>query len=152
VLIHRWRNPLNGVEPRQCSSAPRTVSSANTLAPRRELQGLPHGHLPDVEVVLADVRRGPLGDKLVHPVPIVGDLPRDLEVLVELPGQRQEQGGLARPGRPQQQSHPPGLDDPADVVEDGHRLLPGGQDVERVPDGLEGKGKKNIHFSMCTGT
>lgn len=31
---------------------------------------------------------------------------------------------------------PSGLDYSADVMEDGHRLLPGGGDVERVPDRL----------------
>lgn len=83
-----------------------TISSANALAPRREGQCLPHGHLPDVEIMLADVRRGPFRDELVHPVSIVGHLPRDLEVLIELPCQRQEQRGLARARRSQQQGHP----------------------------------------------
>ena len=113
------------------------ISSANTLAPSREGQRLPHGHLPDVEIVLADVSGGPLGNELVHRVAVVGDLPGDLEVLVELPCHGQKKRRLTRARRPEQQRHPPGLDDPADVVEDGHGLLPAGDDVERVPDGLE---------------
>lgn len=90
-----------------------------------------------MEIVLADVSGGPLGNELVHRVAVVGDLPGDLEVLVELPCHGQKKRGLARARRSEQQRHPPGLDDPADVVEDGHGLLPAGDDVERVPDGLE---------------
>ena len=87
--------------------------------------------------MLADVGGGPLGDELVQAVAVVGDLPGDLQLLIELPGHGQQQRGLSGARRTQQQRHPPGLDDPADVVEDGHGLLPVGEDVERVPDGLE---------------
>jgi hypothetical protein len=44
---------------------------------------------------------------------------------------------------------PPGLDDPADVMEDGHRLLLVGEDVERVPDCLESTAR---HHQPCQHT
>jgi hypothetical protein len=50
-----------------------TKSSTDTLAPCREGECLSNGHLWDVKVMLADVRRRPLWHKLLHPMTIVGN-------------------------------------------------------------------------------
>lgn len=50
----------------------RTIAGAHTLAASGECEGLPHRHLGDVEVMLADVGGRPLGHKLLHAVAVVG--------------------------------------------------------------------------------
>lgn len=49
-----------------------TKATANTLTARREFKRLPDSHLPNVKIMLADIRCCPLRHKLVHPIPIVG--------------------------------------------------------------------------------
>ena len=73
----------------------RTKAGSHTLAARGEGERLPHCHVRDVEVVLADVGGRPLGHELLHAVPVVGHPARNAEVLVEPPGQREQQGSLA---------------------------------------------------------
>lgn len=58
-----------------------TEASANPLASRREGERLPDSHLPNVEVMLTDVRSCPLWHKLLHPMPVVGHLAWNLHII-----------------------------------------------------------------------
>lgn len=55
-----------------------TVSCSYTLASSRESQGFSNCHFSYVQVILADVSRSSLGNKLIHPMAIVSDFTRNL--------------------------------------------------------------------------
>ena len=77
------------------SSSSVTCSVANTLESCREVDGLSDGHLGDMEVILIDVSCRLLWNEVTQLHTIVLDLSCDLEIGVELPCKRLEEGGLA---------------------------------------------------------
>jgi hypothetical protein len=100
------------------------VLGPDALAPGGEVERLLDRHLADVHVGLADVRRRLLRHELVEGEPVVGDVAAGPErLLVQLPGEGEQQRGLPRGRRAEQQRHPRRPDHAGDVPEDGERGL-----------------------------